>query len=315
MVSTCLMPEVEVNLEAPPVCLWQENPYRLVSLWDMISPIGMLCWTCCELLKTSTIAFAGIADDFGRGRRGPDFDRWREDRYEYTTGMLSNLTALFQIFDMPVTKDKLRTLSTELASKGAPGNKFDAGWLTQELMSLVRIVGTELSAVKFLYVPQAKHAHSFSNPLPPLAALISGHFDSAIDDALEASHCFAFGRNTACVFHCMRVLEVALHAISRATGVSDPRPNWDPVIKRLDKLLKMDSDHLKKNPQDRVPEIHDHADFYAGCSSHFHAIKIAWRNRTMHVDRTYSDQNALEIMNATTALVTHLSSRLSQSVT
>ena len=41
------------------------------------------------------------------------------------------------------------------------------------------------------------------------------NFESTRDDVKEAGNCYATGRYTACVFHCMRVLEKGLHALVR----------------------------------------------------------------------------------------------------
>lgn len=38
-------------------------------------------------------------------------------------------------------------------------------------------------------------------------------FPSARYDVGEAGNCYVLGRHTACVFHCMRILEKGLHAI------------------------------------------------------------------------------------------------------
>ena len=40
-------------------------------------------------------------------------------------------------------------------------------------------------------------------------------FPSARDDLAEAAKCLALGRATAVVFHCMRVLEIALRAVAQ----------------------------------------------------------------------------------------------------
>jgi hypothetical protein len=140
---------------------------------------------------------------------------------------------------------------------------------------------------------------------------VAKRFQSATGDIIEAGRCFALGRNTACVFHCMRVLEVAVQSLGRAIGIPDDRPNWEPVIARLDKLLRMDGDHLKRNPLDRLPEVHENRDYYAGVSSYFNAVKIAWRNRVMHVGSEYSDEHSEDILNATRGFMQHLANRLS----
>jgi hypothetical protein len=295
-----------------PVCLWEENPYRLVSCMDMYGKYGYHFWVCCEMLRTAVSNTASIADEMNY--RGDAIADRRQNAYEHALGTLDCISQmLFRHFGMPVSVDAAKRIRSRLVDIKASSNSTDVGLLAQQLQSLLQNIGIELDAHKFLYVPPTKQEYYNFDPSPPLVMAVTGHFDEAIADATEAGRCYALGRNTACVFHCMRVLEVGLQAMSKAANLSDPRPNWDPVIRRIDSLLKMDSDHLKRNPMDRVPEIHGHRDFYAGCSAHFHAVKIAWRNRVMHIERSYGDQDAFDIMSSTRGLMGHLAPRLGSS--
>ena len=303
---------VSSSRDAPPVrlCPWLENPYELVSLFEMLTPFGTLAWINSNLLTTATWNMANIADDLECGNSVSE-DR-RKDRLKHAKSSLECQQAMFSRIGMPVSLDKVKELLRRIDAD-PPNDHRQFGLLSGELQTLGRTIGTELRAHKFLYVSPEKQMFYESDPPPPLVLAVTDHFDEAVIDATEACRCFALSRNTACVFHCMRVLEVGVQAISKAAGLIDPRPNWDPVIRRVDSLLKMDSDHLKRNTTDRVPEIHDNRDFYAGCSAHFHAIKIAWRNRVMHVERSYSEEDAIGIVNATRGLMEHLGMRLGKS--
>ena len=44
-----------------------------------------------------------------------------------------------------------------------------------------------------------------------------------------------------------------------------------------------------------------------------HAVKLAWRNRAMHVDATFSLDNARDIFNAMKALMQYLATQLPKS--
>jgi hypothetical protein len=58
-------------------------------------------------------------------------------------------------------------------------------------------------------------------------------FSSASYDIAEAGKCLALGRNTACVFHLMRVLEIGLTAFWKVFGISLPHTNWQPAVKQI----------------------------------------------------------------------------------
>jgi hypothetical protein len=66
-----------------------------------------------------------------------------------------------------------------------------------------------------------------------------GMFPDAIDDMLETSNCYAFGRATACIFHAMRVAEHGLRFIAASLKVKTgtkrkPLPieyaTWEAVL-------------------------------------------------------------------------------------
>jgi hypothetical protein len=53
---------------------------------------------------------------------------------------------------------------------------------------------------------------------------VANNFSSAMNDAWGAGLCFATLRNTACVFHCMRVLEKGLISLANGTSRSVRNP-------------------------------------------------------------------------------------------
>src|SRR5258708_7512857 len=57
-------------------------------------------------------------------------------------------------------------------------------------------------------------------------------FPSAILDMEEAGKCLAFDRNTACVFHCMRVMEVGLKTLASALGIPYA-PSWESYLTQI----------------------------------------------------------------------------------
>ena len=59
-------------------------------------------------------------------------------------------------------------------------------------------------------------------------------------------------------------------------------------------------------------KIKGSVDFYAGVSSHMHAVKIAWRNRVMHVDAIFTEDRAKAIFDATVGLMNHLAYQISE---
>jgi hypothetical protein len=53
----------------------------------------------------------------------------------------------------------------------------------------------------------------------------------------EAGKCLALGNNTACVFHCMRIMEAALVPLGKALSV-DPATNWNNALNQIEKEIR-----------------------------------------------------------------------------
>lgn len=78
---------------------------------------------------------------------------------------------------------------------------------------------------------------------------------------------------------------------------NDPKPNWDPILRKIDSELKLR--HSERTIQGSV-------EFYAELSAHMHAIKLAWRNRVMHVDQIVTEERAKPIFYAVVTFMNYL---------
>lgn len=130
---------------------------------------------------------------------------------------------------------------------------------------------------------------------------VSQSFPSALFDIEEAGKCLALARATACVMHLSRVVEVALRSLAsemRLPSRNDWGKHIDDIQKELEKRYKIAGS--------RTP---DEA-FYSEAVSKIDHIRTAWRNPTMHVDRVYTDEIAMDIFLAIKSLMRHLATRL-----
>lgn len=146
----------------------------------------------------------------------------------------------------------------------------------------------------------------------PFGEEVADCFLSASFDIEESAKCLAVSRNTACVFHLMRVMEVGLRNIG--TSLNDPtliaqaNPTWERILKRCDS-------ELQKNYNDRTPEWCQDNKFFSDATANLRAVKAAWRNPTMHIESVYDGEKALEIYNAVRAFMRHLATKLSEART
>jgi len=114
-------------------------------------------------------------------------------------------------------------------------------------------------------------------------------FPSIASDVTEAGSCLCFGRPTASVFHSMRIVEVGIEAFRKHLGIADPvvihDRNWGNIIASLRSKLDEKWPQKKCLPHSGGSELR--AVFEA-----IQTIKSSVRDRTMHVERTYSDSQA-----------------------
>ena len=196
---------------------------------------------------------------------------------------------------------------------------------TLSRMAAEELIG-HLKSDKLTYVvlhEEVRHLHKYFERHLVSAKLFALHsddapfYDQAVtrfgDDVLkvfplasseidEAGKCIALGRAPAAVFHMMRIAEIGLRAVAPLVGITNPNPDWGSVVRKVDEEIKLPKSQQK-------PSL-DYS-FLADVSSHMHAVKLAWRNQVMHVDATFSLDNARDIFNAMRALMQHLASGLS----
>lgn len=145
---------------------------------------------------------------------------------------------------------------------------------------------------------------------PVFGRKVAELFSSTNDDAREAGTCFAVHRNTACVFHCMRVLERGLRAfaaeVALATSVPVVLPvpfeyqEWHTIIERVEREIKI----LEKRP--RTKEKADTLKFYSEAGSQFFFFKNAWRNHVSHARESYGDEEAKTVFEHVDAFMNYL---------
>jgi hypothetical protein len=128
-------------------------------------------------------------------------------------------------------------------------------------------------------------------------------FPSIKYDTLESLKSYALGRNTAAVFHLMRVLEIGLGTLGSVFGVSLAHTNWGPAIDQIEsKIRDMHKDPVWK----ALPDCKDQQEFYSQSASHFGVLKDAWRNYTAHARGKYDEQEASDVMTSVRAFMQKL---------
>ena len=210
------------------------------------------------------------------------------------------------------TFDELATVLCQLglsrqADKATELGRFmRARNATPELTSIKNLsllIHHDLDGFVFEAVPQARAEYYESDHL--FGDDVHDKFFSTAYDVREAGNCYALGRNTACVFHLMRVLEVGLSALAKRFNVPSERTNWETIIGETEKAIR----EMDKDPM-RPPNWKDEREFYSQCASHFRLMKDAWRNYTAHARGRYDSREALDMLDNVRGFMQKLAARL-----
>jgi hypothetical protein len=140
-------------------------------------------------------------------------------------------------------------------------------------------------------------------------------FASLSQDIEESGKCLALRRNTAAVFHLMRVMESGLHIIADKLielGLNPPLPEHNPT---WESILKVIDGEIKKPGNLKSPEWRKLEGDYAELAAHVRSVKVAWRNPTMHVENFYTDERAEDIFRSVCGFMRHLAMKFDKDKT
>jgi hypothetical protein len=158
----------------------------------------------------------------------------------------------------------------------------------QELAQLQHRLFDELQ--DHYYYPITKdYALTYYNETP-WGDEVYNSFPTARLDLQNAGRCIVLGQGTAGVFHLMRVMEVALRALGNKLNVAYS-PSWNTYLQKIQN--EVNRKHLEKSTKWKKNEP-----LYKDIIGDLTAIKVAWRNTTMHIDQEYDPGSATNIYRA-----------------
>lgn len=178
--------------------------------------------------------------------------------------------------------------------------------MADRLTVLLEVMEDELRKRVFLFVPWER-AYLTQTPEEFFRKVIPA-FPSSRHDAMEASRCYAFGLYTACVFHCMGVLQSGLYAMAADLQVPFKHAielaEWNAVISGIEGKIEPLRNMPKTDQRDEL------LSFFSGCAAQFRYFKDAWRNHVAHNRKDYAAGEAWQILTAVRDFMQLLSTRL-----
>jgi hypothetical protein len=102
----------------------------------------------------------------------------------------------------------------------------------------------------------------------------------------------------------MRVMEVGLKGLAR--GLDIPyAPSWESYLRQIE--TKITEQHSKKK---RIWKRNE--PFYRDTAGDLQMVKIAWRNPTMHIVKSYTPEEAEDVFRAVRSFMQRLATRFTQ---
>jgi hypothetical protein len=127
---------------------------------------------------------------------------------------------------------------------------------------------------------------------------VGKYFPSTISDIKEGLRSYAFERNTATIFHMMRIAEYGMRALARNVRIKLPKKQklewseWGQIIGAMDKEIERRAQSKRRGPaKDAMLE------FYRGGLGQINGFKDEFRNQIMHSRRSvYTASEALSVI-------------------
>jgi hypothetical protein len=170
--------------------------------------------------------------------------------------------------------------------------------VSEMFTGLGQVIANEMSTHLFLWVPKEKSKYYDQQQL--FGEPVDTNFPSGHRDIRDAGSCYALNKNTACVMHSMRVLELGLLSLANKLSVAIRKPDWENIINDIEAAIgKINGPHAGVNWKKE-------RDFYSGAAKDFRYFKNAWRNSAMHVHEHYDEPEARLILDHVKSFMAHL---------
>lgn len=209
--------------------------------------------------------------------------------------------------ELPAAKESCDEIIS-LCSKADDARLPKSSEIQSLFVELNKRIEVELKSHTYLCIPK-EQSDFYKNPLKDWQTTIAA-FPKATYDIEEASKCLALRRNTACVFHLMRVMGAGVTALGKSLNepTLDASHNltWDNVLRRCAKELEKPFNQMS-------PVWQSDKQFYATATTKLFAVKDAWRNPNAHeVGDKYTDEEAEDIYRTIRSFMRHLATKLKE---
>jgi hypothetical protein len=292
---------------------WPPRPFQIVSLFAVLTFWADSFYDMTTVLN-SYIGDLKLAVNQGRGQ-----NRLDGTLQAHAQQVVHRVGVRCSPYELEQTRMRVEKAERVAASHTTTVEKML--WEMDEIEVAIR---RDLSKSSFMFFPAESalyvdHHRTYNNLPPLLGADVAAKFPQASKEMSMAGTCYGTECHTACVFHLVRVVEIAARVMVSSLNVEKELKNmkghripaklatWEQLVTALQKGV--DAKRDKVGTSIRRKETHE---FYNHAVSQFRSFKDAWRNKVSHKRKTYGAGEAKDIMENVKQFMTHLAERLSE---
>lgn len=274
----------EIRQNALPVCLWKENPNRLVSLWDIVryfpvSDVYLMLRTMKQIEETcDNIAL--------KSHGGEPVPPAIVEEIRFCHSHWQKLCKGLDLYDASVG---LMLFGARFGLEDGKDPHMDVSECRTEFSHILTDLEYDLeSRHSYAHIVPERREYAFQDHL--FGEKVSEQFPSARYDIREAGNCFAVDANTAAIFHLMRVAEYGLRALAYDRRVKVQKgpfdlATWEDLIKELERAEN--AIHGYKKTHAREAQFK----FYHGVMMEVRSFKNIWRNPYAHTRAGFKEDD------------------------
>jgi hypothetical protein len=269
---------------------FRELPAGLESLWDMINL--RLRWLV-DLMRRFEI------DRLTLKARNSDGDGALQIDAIIGAAIQANLKLAEVVFDNFSDKNVAHALDELAKSVGHVKNNVEVYAKLEALFQSIEVFFCE----QLVYAVEPKKAEVLFNWTSDWQQVYEA-FHDAKADVFDGVVCWSLERNTASVFHMMRVLEYGLLRLSEEVEVVFDTQTWHKIIDQIETKIGVLQDTITG------PSRKERLQFLSEAAKEFRYFKDGWRNYVAHNRVIYDKQQARSVIEHVRAFMTILSTKL-----
>jgi hypothetical protein len=286
------IPQVDQTRRAHP---WDKPP-RLWSLWEMLNSYARyFCFMQSRFKEIcGRLRIEEMDGDTLISVPGPDGSIGWTGLADDEDGLWLPFRKMCEELDLDSAVAQIDRLRAELKSP-----RLHRSQLRTLIEDLHNRIEDGLSCRYFLYVPKPKVPY-WENELY-FGEDVAEKIPNAREDIYEACSCFAAGRYSATVYHCVGIMQAAFFQVGEAglnCTINLDVDDWGSVTRKIEQAVGELEKQAKAQSKDAAvwSKWKTMEPLYGELISDVNAVKKAWRHTSAHFRQTFKEEQASKVL-------------------